>query len=146
MIVRVGTANPAKVRATRSAFRLFLPRARVVGVDVPSGVPAHPKTLAQIVRGARHRARRAFRGCDYAVGIEAGTFRLRELGSKTYLITVVCVTDGRRESVAGSPFFEFPASIRDPGIRGLVGALTRRKITREEVTRTAVALALAVLL
>ena len=72
MIVRVGTANPMKIAATRKAFAKFFRKVKVVGVEVPSSVSAQPISFGEIVRGARERARRAFADCDYAVGIEAG--------------------------------------------------------------------------
>ncbi|MBI2901029.1 MAG: DUF84 family protein, partial [Planctomycetes bacterium] len=137
MIVRVGSTNPVKVRAARRAFRLFFPKVRVEAVDVNSRVPRRPSTLAQIVRGARERATRAHRGGDFGVGIEAGTFRH---GGKRYVVTIACVTDGRRTRFGGGPFFEYDPKVKASDETGLVGALTRRRITREEVTRWAVAM------
>ena len=162
MIVRVGTRNAIKIRAVRSAVRLFFPRSRVEGIDIPSGVSRKPSSLAEIIRGARNRAKRCRGDADYGVGIEAGHFRL---DGRPYLITIACVTDGRRATIGGSPFFEYdlatappsyalrapaygipapagkPAGKRDA--TGIIGALTRRKVTREEVTRWAVVMALA---
>ena len=76
MIVRVGTANPMKIAATRKAFARFFRKTKVVGVDVHSTVSPQPISFGEIVRGARERARRAFRECDYSVGIEAGVFKV----------------------------------------------------------------------
>src|SRR5207248_1379060 len=48
VIVRVGTANPMKVAATRKAFATFFKGAKVVGVDVPSTVSSQPISFGEI--------------------------------------------------------------------------------------------------
>ncbi len=140
MIVRVGSANPVKVRAVRRAFSLFFPRPRVVPVRVASPVSEKPRSLAEVVRGARARARAARGEGAFFVGVEAGFFSLE---SRPHLITLACVSDGRRSFLGGSPFFEFDPALTPRGAAGAVGMLTRRRITREEVTRWAVVMALA---
>lgn len=140
MIVRVGTANAVKVRAARQAFRLFFPKARFEAVEVESGVSSKPASLGEIIRGAKNRARRCRGGADFGVGIEAGHFRL---AGRASLVTIACVTDGRRSALGGSPFFEYDLALAPRDETGIIGALTGRKITREEVTRWAVVMALA---
>lgn len=140
MIVRVGSTNPVKLRATRSAFRMFFPRVRIVSTEVVgSGIPA---TWKGILRGARERARRALGNADLAVGIEAGTFRL---AGTAYLVTLACVTDGKRFAMGGSPFFAVSdlGMLRRAGETGAIGTMTGGKITREELTQWAVSMALA---
>ena len=142
MIVRVGTANPMKVAATRKAFAKFFRGVKVAGVEVPSAVSAQPISFGEIVKGARERARRAFRDCDYSVGIEAGIFKV----GKTFQITMACVFDGTREALGAGPFYEVPASLVRRIVKadtGSVAVVTKGKVTREEVTREAVLMALA---
>ncbi len=145
MIIRLGSANPVKIHATEDAFRQFWPGARIVPVPVNSGVSDHPSSLREIVRGARHRAFAAGGEADFRVGLEAGTFRHGSLGKFPHLITLAFVTDGERRSIGGSPFFplEDPSIIRRAGKTGVIGVLTRKKITRRAVTRDAVVMALA---
>lgn len=145
MIVRLGSENRVKIRATEEAFRLFFAEVRVVPVRVESGVSDHPTSLREIARGARHRARSAKGVADFHVGLEAGIFRNAVLGRDPYLVTLAWITDGKNSSFGGSPFFplEEPGAIRKAGESGVIGALTRKKVTREAVTRDAVVMALA---
>ncbi len=146
MIVRVGTANPMKIAATRKAFAKFFKKIRIVGVDVPSAVSAQPISFGEIVRGARERARRAFADCDYAVGIEAGTFQVGPVWPRPFQITMACVTDGTREALGSGPFFELPPSMLKKVVQadtGSVAVVTKGKVNRESVTRDAILMALA---
>jgi inosine/xanthosine triphosphatase len=146
MIVRVGTANPMKVAATRAAFRRFWTKAKVVGVEVPSTVSPQPVSFGEIARGARERARRAFRECDFAVGIEAGIFKVAPVSPRPFQITLACVFDGTQEALGAGPFYEAAPSLVGKVIRadtGSVAIVTRGKVTREAVTRDAVLMALA---
>ena len=146
MIVRVGSASAMKLRAVRRAFAAYFRNVRVIGVEVPSGVSPQPGSLGEIVRGARGRARRAFAGCDYAVGIEAGVFRQAALSPRPFQITLACVFDGRREALGSGPFFEIPDSLVRRVVRsdqGSVALVTKGKRTREAVTAEAVLMALA---
>src|SRR6185436_3775941 len=76
MIVRVGSASAMKLRAARKAFARFFKSVKVAGVDVPSGVSPQPISFGEVVKGARARARGAFRDGGYSVGIEAGVFKI----------------------------------------------------------------------
>jgi inosine/xanthosine triphosphatase len=146
MIVRVGTANPMKLAATRKAFGTFFKNVKVVGVDVPSSVSAQPISFGEIVRGARERARRAFADCDYAVGIEAGTFKVGPAWPRPFQITMACVCDGAREALGSGPFFELPPSMLKKVVQadtGSVAMVTQGKVDRESVTRDAILMALA---
>ena len=146
MIVKVATANAMKVEATRKAFGKFFKKLKVVGVEVRSGVSPQPLSFGEIVRGARERARAAFRGCDYSVGIEAGSFRVAAVAPNPFQITIACVFDGEREALGAGPFYEIPAGLIRQIVKadtGSVAVVTRGKVTRGQVTRDAVIMALA---
>lgn len=146
MIVRVGTANPMKIRAAQKAFAKFFKKAKVVGVDVPSSVSPQPISFGEIVRGSRERARKAFRDCDYAVGIEAGVFRVGPVSPRPFQITMACVFDGTREALGAGPFFEIPPAMVKKVVlsdTGSVALVTKGKVNRESVTRDAIMMALA---
>jgi inosine/xanthosine triphosphatase len=146
MIVRVATANAMKVEATRKAFAKFWKKVKVVGIEVESSVSPQPISFGEIVRGARERARRAFGECDFAVGIEAGVFRVAAVAPHPFQITMACVFDGEREALGAGPFYEVPAKlVRDivKSDTGSVAVVTKGKVTRGQVTRDAVLMALA---
>ncbi len=146
MIVKVATANPMKVEATRKAFAKFFRQVKVVAVDLPSTVSPQPISFGEIVRGARERARAAYRDCDYAVGIEAGVFRVASVAPRAFQITMACVFDGEREALGAGPFYEAPARRVQEIVKadtGSVAVVTKGKVTRGQVTRDAVLMALA---
>ncbi|HEX7897351.1 MAG TPA: DUF84 family protein [Planctomycetota bacterium] len=146
IVVHVGTASEMKVKAARQAFARFFKKVKVKGVDVSSGVQPQPLSFGEIARGARNRARAAFRDCDYAVGIEAGVFRLAAVSPRPFQITLACVFDGERESLGAGPFFELPEKMVREIVKadtGSVAVVTKGKVKRASVTRDAVLMALA---
>lgn len=146
MIVRVATANSMKVEATRKAFARYFRKVKVVGVEVPSGISSQPLSFGEIVRGARARAKRAWGDCDYAVGIEAGIFKVGPVSPNPFQITMACVYDGAREALGAGPFYEVPKSlVREiaKADTGSVAIVTKGKVTRGQVTTAAVLMALA---
>jgi non-canonical (house-cleaning) NTP pyrophosphatase len=72
--VRVGSRNTAKLEAVRRGLAPFFAGVDVVGCDARSGVDEQPLGFAEIVAGARNRARggHAAGDCDLAAGIEDG--------------------------------------------------------------------------
>jgi inosine/xanthosine triphosphatase len=146
MIVRVGSSSAMKLKAVRRAFATFFRKVKVVGFEVPSGVSPQPLSFGEIVRGARHRARKAFRDCDYSVGIEAGVFRVAAVSPRPFQITMACVFDGTRDGWGSGPFYEVPPHLVRQVVgsdRGTVALVTKGKVTREQVTAHAVLMALA---
>lgn len=146
MVVNVGSSNAMKVAAARLAFARYFKRVKVKGVNVPSGVAPQPLSFGEIARGARTRARGAFQGCDYAVGIEAGVFRLAAVSPRPFQVTLACVYDGAREALGAGPFFELPEKMLREIVKadgGSVAIVTRGKVKRRDVTRDAVMMALA---
>lgn len=146
MIVRIGSANPMKLKAARRAFGTFFRKVRVVGVDVDSGVSPQPLSFGEVVRGARNRARAAFRDCDYSVGIEAGSFRVSGASRRAFQITMACVFDGVRDALGSGPFFEIPDALVKKVISsdaGSVSLVTKGKVVRGAVTADAIVMALA---
>lgn len=90
--VAVGSRNPTKVGASVTVFsRLGL--ARVIDVDVPSGVRVQPIGMAETRAGAENRAYRALEttGARYGVGLEGGVDLLED--GTAWLTGVAAVTD-----------------------------------------------------
>jgi inosine/xanthosine triphosphatase len=140
--IRVGTLNPAKLGAVRSAFEPFAEsgdKIQLVSVDVESGVSEQPLGWDEIVAGARNRSRTAFQSgdCALAVGIEDGLVQIgggpSGSGSGTapdrsalfYNVGCAWLTDGEREGHGFSSGFAYPPSCQDPAVHGQepIGAL-----------------------
>ena len=97
MVVAVGSQNPVKIAAVRTALTIVGLRAEVVGIEVASGVPEQPIGYAQIAGGAEARARGALhaRRADWGVGMEAGVeFDLTGDGW-LYSVIVIVTADER---------------------------------------------------
>jgi len=94
----------------------------VTGVAVASGVPEQPVGFAEIVRGARNRARAAAAAgaCDFAVGIEDGLVEIAgAAGEPPEIVNIGCaaVSDGRRVSLGFSSGFAYPPGVAEPAAR-----------------------------
>ncbi len=84
MKIAVGSTNPIKIRAVRSVARKIFPRAKIVALDVPSGVPDQPLGDEETRRGAVSRAHAARQAADadWGVGLEGGIVE-NEFGTMT---------------------------------------------------------------
>ena len=164
MKVAVGSRNPVKVEGAREAFSQFFENVEVEGVEVDPGVPAQPFDN-DTIKGAINRAVKAYESnsCDFGVGVEAGLFRCNFTLTGYLDIQVAAVYDGDRVCIGYGPGFEYPEKVLRPvlggsevgkvmeaitGIEGLgkkqgaIGYLTKNVVTRKELTRIAVTMAL----
>ena len=113
MIIAVGSTNPVKIRAVKNMARK-LPLwagAKIVALEVPSGVPAQPRGDQQTQRGAIQRARAARQAAnaDWGVGLEGGIIE-NEFGSMT--CAWVAIVDRRgRLGIGGSTNLLLPRQI-----------------------------------
>lgn len=164
MKVAVGSRNPAKLEAVRTALEPVWPQARVEGVSVPSGVAEMPMSDAECLQGARNRARAARQalGADVGIGLEGGVQRQND---RLLLVgwVVVSAADGR-EGLAGTARLPLPELIarrvaagEELGLvmddlldehksnhrGGAVGALTAGLVLRGDAFAMAVSYALA---
>jgi len=161
-----GTTNPSKIKGIENAYKKLLGKnVKVVSVRVESGVSAQPLSLEETIRGAINRAKKAIeqiRDADEGVGVEAGFFNLLD---KTFDVQIAAIIDRENNITYGlSPAFQIPPlfvdkilkegielevvvdnyfGTKDIGIKGgFISILTKNKITREELTELAVAMAL----
>ncbi len=91
--VAVGSQNPIKIKATKSAFKkVFGSNYQVVGVSVFSGVSKMPLSFEKMVEGAKNRAQRAREelNADFGIGLEGG-FENKKVG--TFLSGFVAIVD-----------------------------------------------------
>lgn len=165
-VVRVGSLNPAKVQPVRDVFAAYWPGAEVEGVAVPSGVPDQPVGEAQTRGGAVNRARAALAragAAGWGVGLEGGVVFDGPEGRLFGVVAVAHVQAGRvRVEVARTAELRLPPTVAarvrageelgpvmddvlgtvdiKRGV-GSVGALTGGLVTRADVWRQAVVLA-----
>lgn len=114
MAVVVGSTNPCKLAAVRSALGdcPVYASAEVRGFKASSCVSEQPRSQAETLVGARNRARAAFASdadVSLGVGVESGV----HVVSDTMFDSCACVLfDGQRESVGWSGAFAIPPRVR----------------------------------
>ncbi|MDO5555823.1 MAG: inosine/xanthosine triphosphatase [Clostridia bacterium] len=136
--------------------------------DTFSGVSCNPITLSETIYGAKNRAKNAFEYakqkcgiCNYAVGIEAGMYKVPEVDTK-YMDTSICaIYNGKNYYIGFSPSFEYPQSVVNrvlqgeelgymedvfgntaKGRKGAIGVLTNGRVYRDELEEYSVIMAL----
>ncbi len=169
MKIIVGSLNPIKMQAVRETFATLpaYENACFSQVDVQSEVPDQPIGFEQTIQGARNRAQNAFTSCDLSVGLESGLIPVPLTASGYMNMTACALFDGTTWYVGLGPAFELPEDItrmvalegleldaavnrsglsKDPRIgygQGIIGILTRGRVTRMEYSKPAVSMALA---
>jgi len=172
MKVNVGSKNTIKVQAVHDALAGFsdFSSAEIISVEVDSGVHKQPKNIEQTVQGAMNRAKNAFYDCDLSVGLESGLMEVPHTKSGYMDITMCAIYDGANFHLGGSSAFEYPKSMidlvfnkdyeideaakesgisDDPRIgksEGMIGLLTKGRLTRKQYTEQAIVTALIHLL
>ncbi len=76
MIVAVGSTNPVKINAVKSAFKSVFPdkKLKFIFAEVKSDVSKQPKSDKESIKGARNRAKKALKlfKANFGVGLEGG--------------------------------------------------------------------------
>jgi inosine/xanthosine triphosphatase len=114
MIIAVGSTNPAKVGAVEEAWQEFNRTGTVLSASVPSGVSDQPFSDEETIEGAIHRARRAKKALDAAIGIglEGG---VTETPNGLFLCNWGALVDENgRVQLAGGARIPLPDSFRTP--------------------------------
>lgn len=157
--ILVGSLNTNKIDAVREVF----PGYEVTGVACKSGVKEQPMDLDEIIRGAIIRARTIFAGCEYSVGIEDGISQVPRAKSGYMNFCACAIFDGKRVFLGLGPAFEYPFEctrrVVEEGItiseafipltdkpdigyeEGIIGWLTKGRISRKDYTKHAVEMA-----
>lgn len=118
-VLFVGSTNPVKINAVKSACSSQWPTTKVEGFSTNSGVPDQPLTESQTRKGARNRAREALKkgvkqfGSDHqqlclGVGLEGG---VDKLGDGLYSVVWVAVTDGQDFFESAGARFRVPEPV-----------------------------------
>lgn len=76
MKVAIGSTNPVKIQAVKSAFKKVWPKInfKFIPIDVSSEVSKQPMSDLESIKGAINRARRSLKisNSDFGVGLEGG--------------------------------------------------------------------------
>ncbi len=140
--------------------------AEVEGVAVHVEEFGHPKNIEETVAGAVDRAKQAQAGRDYGFGIESGLIAIPQTKSGYMEVAICAIYDGTTLHLGMSPGCEWPHkvthSILNEGLdgsqamkkhnltahekmgehEGLVGIMTKGRLTRTDYNRIAVMMAL----
>lgn len=168
MKIIVGSKNPNKIASVAELFSEYdvWINSEIEGVAAPSGVSDQPKSLEETITGAINRARAAFVNCDYGVGLESGLVAAPFTKSGYFDFCVCAIFDGEQIHLGVSSGFEYPPKIIqhiennggeiDDAVKavgfdlrervgyaeGMVGLLTRGRVTRKDHCQQAVRTAL----
>ncbi|MFH1358393.1 MAG: inosine/xanthosine triphosphatase [archaeon] len=168
MIINVGSKNKNKVDAVKEIILEydFLKDADVVSIEVSSGVSDQPKSAEETIQGAKNRAINSFKDCDLSIGYESGLIRLPETKTGYANIDVCAIYDGNKFHLGFAPMFEYPIEatkmVFNEGLdmsqaffknsltekenigahEGIVGFLTKGRMTRKEFTMHGIRMAL----
>lgn len=121
-VVAVGSTNPVKVEPVRSVLARAFPEAKIMPIEVVSGVPEQPIGQEQMRLGAQNRAARALQaalaqypqsdaGTIWGVGLEGGVDFAGEVAWLTGAVAVVTGHD--RVAFAWSPRVALPPRVAD---------------------------------
>jgi len=168
MIINIGTANEAKVEAVKETISDYdiLKDAKIVSLEVSSGVEDQPKTIEETIKGAKNRAKNAFKNCNYSIGLESGLMIVPETKTGYMDVCVCAIYDGKEFHLGFSSAFEYPKEavrlVFEEGLDitqafnklkltdnprlgaagGAIGILTKGRMKRKEYTKQAITTAL----
>lgn len=157
--IYVASLNKNKIQAVQEAFPFF----HVEGAACRSGVREQPLSLDEIIEGAVCRAKSIFGDCDYSVGIEDGIAPVPGTLSGHMNFCCCALYDGERIYLGLGPAFEYPPQCTERVLRegitiseaftpvsgkpdigykeGIIGWLTKGKMSRKDYTKLAVEMA-----
>lgn len=168
MRIAIGSKNKAKVTAVEELLQEYphLKDAVVEAFEVASDISDQPKSLEETIRGAINRAKNAYDGHDYSIGIESGLMEVPYSRSGYMDICVAAVYDGTDSYFGISSGWEFtdPEITRlmmkdglnmseavnkvgmtiDPNIgsgQGAIGIVTKGRVDRKKYTQQALTMA-----
>ena len=163
--IALGSTNPVKISAARKVFGdLYGTQIEIHPLEVGEGLPPQPFN-SEVLLGAILRAKRALRAlpdADFGVGMEGGVV---ELWGRAFILGFAAVADrSGRLGVGSSGWFECPPGVHRELISGRVlgevmeeltgvkeigkkegaaGILTCGRVTREELFKHGLFLAMA---
>ena len=169
MKINVGSKNQVKVNSVKEVILDydFLSNAEVFSIEVPSGVYKQPTSIDETIQGAMNRAKSAFKECKYSFGIENGLMKVPNTKTGYMDVTACAIYDGKEFHLGLSSSFEYPTKVTklvfSDGLEideamhkegltknkkigysegGVIGFLTKGRMTRKEYTKQAIITAL----
>jgi len=168
MKINIGSTNLIKVDAVKELLQHYphLKDAVINIMEVSSGVSDQPKSLEETVQGAMNRALGAYKECDYSFGIESGLMEVPKTKSGFMDVCVCSIFDGGEYHTGLSSAWEAPKKVMEHMLNegldmnqaalkagltdnpkvgsaeGLVGIMTKGRLTRKEYTKEAIRTAL----
>ncbi|MBS3061499.1 MAG: inosine/xanthosine triphosphatase [Candidatus Diapherotrites archaeon] len=168
MKIVVASKNPVKLLAVTDLIPEYplLADASFELRPVSSDVSEQPLSLEEILKGAIARAKNAFSDCDLSFGIESGLMAVPYTKTGFLEVTVCVIFDGKEAHIGCSSAFEVPIkvmdrvlhqkmelakAVKDAGLtksdslgkeEGIIGILTRNRVTRKDYTQQAIRMAL----
>jgi inosine/xanthosine triphosphatase len=164
MKVAVGSTNRVKIQAVKEVFdEVFGKKVEIVSVKADSRVSNQP-FKEDIIQGSVNRAKNALKltDADFGVGIESGVMKF---GEKWYNLGFIAIIDKKGNMGTGtSGWFECPSGVLKElengkelgqvisamtGIvdvqrqEGAIGIFTKGKVTRKELYKHGIFMALA---
>ncbi len=137
--ILVGSKNPVKIEAVRSAFLKYYDEVDVYGYAADSGVADQPVN-EETFQGAKNRAE-ALRelnendklNADFFVGIEGG---IAKFFNQWFAFGLMCIIDKEDNIGFGSsPMFELPAPVTEELLQGIELGTVMDRITNEHNTK-----------
>jgi inosine/xanthosine triphosphatase len=115
MKIGVGSKNKTKVNAVAEVLKDYplFDGATVEGVAVEVEEFGHPKTLDETIDGAIERAKQAYVGHEYGIGIEGGLMVVPQAGTGYMAVSVCTIFDGSHIHLGLSPACEWPRDVLD---------------------------------
>lgn len=170
MNIVIGSKNRVKVEAVReiTADYDIFEGADFHETEVDSGVDEQPKSLGEVVQGAKNRAEAAFKKEEdgFGFGLESGLMSVPGSKSGIMDLCACAIFDGRDFHLGLSSCFECPTEMNrlmleegldmsqacnkigltdNPEIgseEGAIGILTKGRVTRKDYTKQAIITAL----
>jgi len=166
--INVGSQNRVKVCAVEEILGdyLHLKDAKVISIDAVSEVDDQPRSLDETVQGAINRAKNAYQDCDYSFGLESGMMAVPNTKTGHMDVCVCAIFDGEEYHLGLSSAWETPKDVANymfnEGLNmndaaykagltedlnvgakdGLIGIMTKGRLTRKEYTKEAIRTAL----
>jgi inosine/xanthosine triphosphatase len=167
MIINVGSGNKVKIEAVQEIIKdyPYFMHAEVLSVPTGSDVNEQPQSIEETVRGATNRARKIFSNCDYSIGLESGLMHVPQSKSGRMDVCVCAIYDGKEFHLGLSSAWEAPKKIMEyidqgfdmneaaqkagftgsPNVgsqEGLIGIMTKGRLTRKAYTMESIRTAL----
>ncbi len=165
--INIGSTNRAKVEALQEILLEYphLNNSIIQTLNVSSDIADQPKSLEETMQGAMNRAKNAFKDCRYSFGIESGLMAVPKIKTGFMDVCVCAIFDGEEYYFGLSSAWEVPQKVvehinngmnmTDASVKagfsdnanlgaaeGLIGIMTKGRLTRKGYTKEAIRTAL----